>query len=222
MKRYFLNAGICVYLAAVTFGFLCVASQVRFFSVPMYFLTFDMYAGWSGYDAKMQVIGEGESGRFYRLSPGPWGEFDPYSSRLSRQCYDQMFEYGNILMRPALKHTQHEPILRVFVVEQEYPKKFNLPDSFYEAYYQKPKPQRIYSHTRMVLAPTGEMLTQQPCWLRYQDNLSVVDNPRLFNNASRDRPFVWSAQQVPGPGGYGGEGLAPAAALQRVGAPVAD
>ncbi len=221
MKRWLVNAGLCGYLAALVFGFLCVASQVRFFFPPLYFLTFDMYGGWSGYDAKMQIIGEGESGRFYKLSPGPWGEFDPYSSRLSRQCYDQAFEYGRILIRPALAHTEHEPILRVFVVEQEYPKKFNLPDAQYEAYYQKPNPHRVYSHTRMVIDPEGQILSESPTWLRFQDNLCVVDNPRLVTNATHNRPFLWSVQQAPGPGGYGGDGYSPAA-LQRVGSPVAD
>ncbi|HXY33513.1 MAG TPA: hypothetical protein VEI07_04750 [Planctomycetaceae bacterium] len=221
MKRWILNVGICGYLAALAFGFLCVACQVQFFSVPMYFLTFNMYAGWSGYDAKMQIIGEGQSGRFYVLSPGPWGEFDPYS-RFSRQCYDQAFEYGRILMRPALAHTQHEPILRVFVVEQEYPKKFNLTDAQYEAYYQKPKQKRIYSHTRMVLSPEGEILTQQPTWLRFQDNLSIVDNPRLVADATVTRPFIWSAQQPPGPGGYPGPDTSLGATLERLGSPVAE
>jgi hypothetical protein len=222
MKRWMINAGICGYIAALAFGFLCVACQTRFFWPPVYFLTFDMYGGWSGYDCKMQVIGEGQSGRFYVLSPGPWGEFKPYSSALSRQCYDQMFEYGNFLMRPALAHTEHEPILRVFVVEQEYPKKFNLSDAQYEAYYLKPKPQRIYSHTRMVMSPDGEILTQSPTWLRYQDNLSVNDNPRLLADATRNRPFVWSAQQAPGPGGYAGPAYVPAAFLPRLGSPVTE
>ena len=43
-------------------------------------------------------------------------------------------------------------------MEQEYPKKFNLPDAQFEAYYRKPKPQRIYSHLRMVLSPEGEII----------------------------------------------------------------
>jgi hypothetical protein len=222
MKRWIINAGIAGYLCALAFGFVSVAGQVTFFSVPFYFLSFNMYGGWSGYDARMLVLGEGESGRFYVLSPGPWGEFDPYSSRLSRQCYDQAFEYGNILARPGLKHTQHEPILRMFVIEQQYPKKFNLPDDQYEAYYQKPKPQRIYSHTRMIMNPQGEIISQNPTWLRFQDNLAIVDNPRLVADATRNRPFVWSAQQAPGPGGYPGDAGAPLATLQRQGSPVAE
>jgi hypothetical protein len=222
MKRWIVNTAICGYLAALLFGFLSVACRVEWFSVPMYFLTFNMYAGWSGYDCRMQILGEGQSGRYYVLAPGPWGEFHPYSSHLSRQCYDQEFEYGRILARPGLSHTQHEPILRMVVVEQEYPKKFNLSDAQYEAYYGKPKPQRIYSHTRMVLSPEGALLSESPTWLRYQDNLSVVDNPRLLTDATRNRPFLWSTQQAPGPGNYSGESYAPAAALQRLGSPVAD
>jgi hypothetical protein len=222
MKRRIVNLGIYGYIGALVFGFLCVATQVRFFFPPLYFLTFDMYGGWSGYDCRMQIIGEGESGRFYVLSPGPWGEFKPYSCNLSRQCYDQAFEYGAILARPGLRHTQHEPILRVFVVEQEYPKKFNLSDAQYQAYYGKPKPQRIYSHTRMVLTPEGEILTQSPTWLRYQDNLSIVDNPRLVADGTQNRPFLWSAVQTPGPGGYSDGAGVSAATLDRLGSPVAE
>ncbi|HET6325383.1 MAG TPA: hypothetical protein VFG04_11960 [Planctomycetaceae bacterium] len=222
MKRWIVNAGICGYLAALLFGFLCVACQVQFFSVPMYFLTFNMYGSWSGYDCKMQVLGEGQSGKFYVLSPGPWGAFNPYSSRLSRQCYDQVFEYGKFLARPGLSHTQHEPILRMFVVEQEYPKKFNLSDAQYQAYYEKPNPHRIYSHTRMVLTPEGEILAESPTWLRYQDNQSVVDNPRLFNEATHNRPFIWSSQPATGPQDYSGNAYPSAAKLERVGSPVAE
>ncbi len=222
MKRWIVNAGIYGYLAALLFGFLCVACQVQFFSVPMYFLTFNMYGSWSGYDCKMQVLGEGQSGRFYVLSPGPWGEFDPYSSHVPRQSYDQAFEYGSILARPALAHTKHEPILRIFVIEQEYPKKFNLTDAQFEAYYGKPKPQRIYSHTRMVMSPEGEILSSAQTWLRYQDNLSIVDNPRLVTDATRSRPFIWSAQQRRLPATYSGNADAPAAALDRPGSPVAE
>jgi hypothetical protein len=222
MKRWILNASIAGYIGALAFGFLCVAGQVTLYFPPMYFLTFNMYGGWSGYDAKMQVLGEGESGKFYVLSPGPWGEFRPYSCNLSRQCYDQVFEYGRILARPGLKHTQHEPILRMFVVEQEYPKKFNLPDAQYAAYYGKPNPHRIYSHTRMVMNAEGEILSQNAPWLHYQDNLSVVDNPRLVTDATRSRPFLWSAQQAPGPGGYSADAYGPSAQLQRLGAPVAE
>jgi hypothetical protein len=222
MQRWIVNTVIAGYLVAMAFGLLCVACQVQFFSVPAYFFTFNMYGGWCGYDARMQVIGEGESGRFYTLSPGPWGEFDPYSSHVPRQSYDQAFEYGSILARPALAHTKHEPILRIFVIEQEYPKKFNLTDAQFEAYYNKPKPQRIYSHVRMALSPQGEIITQNSTWLRYQDNQALVDNPRLVAEATRNRPFIWSAQQAPGPGGSSSELYAPLPLLERMGSPVAE
>jgi hypothetical protein len=74
----------------------------------------------------------------------------------------------------------------------------------------------------MVMSPDGGILTQSPTWLRYQDNLSVNDNPRLLADATRNRPFVWSAQQTPGPGGYAGPAYVPAAFLPRLGSPVTE
>ena len=54
MKRWIVNTAICGYLGALTFGFLCVACQVRFYFPPFYFLMYDMYGGWSGYDAQIE------------------------------------------------------------------------------------------------------------------------------------------------------------------------
>jgi hypothetical protein len=73
-----------------------------------------------------------------------------------------------------------------------------------------------------VLSPQGEIITQSPIWLRYQDNLALVDNPRLVAEATRNRPFIWSAQQAPGPGGSSAELYAPLPLLERLGSPVAE
>ena len=51
--------------------------------------------------------------------------------------------------------------------------------------------------------------------------MSIIDNPRLVQDATQNRPFVWSAVQTPGPGGYPGDGYS-AANFQRVGTPVAE
>jgi hypothetical protein len=74
----------------------------------------------------------------------------------------------------------------------------------------------------MILsADGGQILTAAPTWLQYQANLSIIDNPRLVQDATQNRPFVWSAVQRPGAGGYGGDGYS-AASFQRVGTPVAE
>ena len=78
----------------------------------------------------MEVIGEGEDGKSYELSPGPWGEFHPYGF-IARQHYDPEFLNGERMAKNTLKHTVHEPITRIFVVEEEIPKRLNIPDDQY-------------------------------------------------------------------------------------------
>jgi hypothetical protein len=137
----------------------------------------------------MEVIGEGESGKFYELAPGPWGEFQPYGA-IDRHDYDPEFKNGERIGHNTLRHTLHEPMVRLFVVEEELPKKFNLPDAEYEAYYNKPKDVHKYCHVRFVLTPDGELLKEQPIWLRYAAQMQMLDNPRLLSDAShRHRPL---------------------------------
>jgi hypothetical protein len=199
MKRSIANLAAVVYVLALATGFVTHVFKLDIgLNVPMYFLTFNMFGGWSGYEARMLIIGEGASGKFYELSPGPWGGFQPYSA-VARQHYDQEFEYAAHFVKPALRHAAHEPIVRMFVVETEYPKKLNLPDELYESYYNKPKDVHHYSHVRFVLGPDCEVLSAQPVWLQYQHRLALSDNPRVMADAVRHRPyFAENRPQAPG------------------------
>ncbi len=189
MKRWLTKIGIAIYLGGLVFGFFAHAFEVGHACHPiMYFFVWDMFCGWSGYEARMHVIGEGESGKFYELAPGPWGEFHPYGF-ISRQHYDPEFRNGERMAHNTLKHTVHEPMVRLFVIEEEYPKKFNLPDDQYVAYFNKPKVYHSYFHTRFVLSPEGEILKQQPVWLRYEAQVSLEDNPRMLADVKRHHSF---------------------------------
>jgi hypothetical protein len=137
----------------------------------------------------MQVVGEGESGQYYELAPGPWGDFHPFG-RIGRQHYDTYCTNGIRIAQNCLKHTAHEPMTRIFVVEQEFAKKYNIPDDQYQAYYGKPKEPRVYSHVRFVLTPEGRVTQSQPNWLSYQYRLGVCDNPRLMADSRRNRSFL--------------------------------
>ena len=192
MKRWLTDLATGAYLAALLTGLASVLVRVEFGPrLLMYFLTFNMFCGWSGYEARMEIVGEGASGAFYELEPGPWGEFHPYGP-MGRRHYDQEFEYGKYFVKNCLKHTVHEPIIRVYVVEVEYPKRLNLPDDQYLAYYNKPKVDQKYYHTRFILEPDGEIIAQQPVWLRYQDEICLEDNPRLLADSQRQKPFIVS------------------------------
>lgn len=190
MKRWLSYLCISTYLGALLFGCVSHAFDVLPNCHPiMYFLVWDMFCGWAGYEGRMQVIGEGESGKFYELAPAPWGEYHPYGY-LGRQHYDPECRQGERIGHMCLRHTQHEPMVRMFVVEQEYPKRFNLPDAQYEAYYGKPKDNYTYCHTRFVVTPHGEILSSQPTWFLYQYHLALRDNPRLMSDARRSQPFL--------------------------------
>ena len=112
MKRWLASLGIGVYLLALATGF--VAHTVDFGTdchPIMYFLVWDMFCGWSGYEGRMQLIGESESGKYYDLAPGPWGELHPYG-RIDRHNYDPNHTNGLVLAKNCLKHTIHEPMAR--------------------------------------------------------------------------------------------------------------
>lgn len=189
MKRWLSHFTIVAYLTALSWGIVAHALNFGATSHPgMYFLVWDMFCGWSAYSDRMEVIGEGESGTYYQLAPGPWGEFTPYGD-LGRRHYDY---YGNLSYQFAmntLKHTAHEPMARIIVIEKAWAKKFNLPDHLYEQRFGKPKDKLVYHKVRYVFTPDGVMLSSAPGWLSEQFALAVADNPRLQADTQRERPM---------------------------------
>jgi hypothetical protein len=200
MKRWLTHLAIFSYCAALAIGIVSHTLAVGNAGHPlMYFVVWDMFCGWAGYEGRMEVLAEGESGKFYRLTPGPWGEFQPYG-RIGRQHYDAYCTNGYRIGKNCLDHTTHEPMTRIFVVEGEYAKKYNIPDAQYEAYYNKPKNTRTYHHTRFVFTPDGQTLQALPTWLSYAYNMGLRDNPRLMNESRRHRPFLAIGSDGPAPG----------------------
>jgi hypothetical protein len=222
MKRWMTHLGIGAYLLAMAAGFVSHTLDFQTDCHPiMYFLIWDMFCGWSGYEGRMELIGEGESGKYYELAPCPWGEFHPYGY-LDRHNYDPNQTNGFSLANNCLEHTTHEPMVRLFVIEVEYPKKFNFPDAQYEAYYGKPKEIHRYYHTRFLLTPQGEVMASYPTWFAWQFQAAVGDNPRLMADAYHNKPFIPSGPQIHAHGAYAtGHFYEPSSGLS-VGAPLAD
>jgi hypothetical protein len=222
VKRWLSHICICTYISALLVGFVSHAFDIHTGSHPiMYWLVWDMFCGWSGYEGRMEVIGEGESGKFYELAPAPWGEFHPYGY-VSRQHYDPECNSGQRYAQLCLGHTKHEPMVRIFVVEEEYPKRFNLPDEQYMAYYGRPKDYYTYCHTRYVFTPLGEVLRSQPTWFLYQYEMSLRDNPRLTADAHRSQPFIPSGLMNPSRGAFSVTPLYDPSAPASIGAPLAE
>jgi hypothetical protein len=196
MKRWLTHLGIVAYLFALAIGLFGYTFKVGTnWNTLMYFVVWDMFSGWAAYEGRVEVIGEGVSGKYYELAPGPWGEFHPYG-RISRHHYDVYSVNGARIARNTLEHTRHEPMARIFVIEEEYPKRFNMPDAEYEAYYNKPKDFHKYCHTRFVLTPDWEVLNVQNNWFKYQYEISIRDNPRMISDARRHQPFITDGQQI--------------------------
>jgi hypothetical protein len=189
MRRWLATLFIAGYLSALGMGIAAHALGVGIASHPgMYFIVWDMFCGWSAYSQMGHVVAEGESGKFYELAPGPWGEIRPYGS-LGRRHYDPQFNFLHKIARNTLKHSQHEPITRVFVVEETYPKKFELPDSIWMARYGVPKDIKRYYRLRSELDSTGMVVRVYDGWFEHQGMLSVMDNPRLSQEARNSQPF---------------------------------
>jgi hypothetical protein len=154
----------------------------------MYFFVWDMFCGWAAFETRYHIVGEGESGTYYWLTPCPWGDFRPYGD-LSRTHYDY---YGNGLVRMGmntLRHTTHEPIVRMFSIEEAWPKKYNLPDHLWEIRFSEPKDPISYFWVRGIYSTDGEQLDRRPDYLAQLFIDAVYSNPRLQADSHRGRPM---------------------------------
>lgn len=189
MKRWLSIGVITAYLGAMVFGVAAHALNFKQTMHPaMYFIVWDMFCGWSCYENRLHIIGEGESGRFYRLAPGPWGEFVPFGA-ISREHYDPFVNHAVTIATSTLRHTEHEPIERIYVVEENWAKKFNLSDEAWAARYDEPKDPKNYYHLRQVFNGEGKPMGTNPSWFDYQLQLCLSDNPRIWRDAHHGKPF---------------------------------
>jgi hypothetical protein len=188
MKRWLAAGTIAAYLSVMFYGVAAHALNYKPNSHPtMYFIVWDMFCGWSAFSNRTHVIGQGESGRYYQLSPPPWGEFKPFGD-LGRQHYDPFTNHTADLALNTLRYTQHEPIQQIYVVEEIWAKKFNLPDDLWNRRYPEPKQPYSYFHLRQVLSGKGREIRRNPGWFAWQTQQAVNDNPRLWAAARQEQP----------------------------------
>jgi hypothetical protein len=89
----------------------------------------------------------------------------------------------------TLRHTEHEPITRIYVVEELWPRKYNLPDHLWAKRYPEPKDPMSYYQTRSVYTGDGQLVQTWPTWLARAAQDCVLDNPRLRQDMQTGRPF---------------------------------
>jgi len=142
-----------------------------------YFVVWDMFCGWRAYDARTHLIAESSTGRYYAVRE-PWGEFCPFGN-IGRIQYDVSNHLLPKQINHVLSHTQHEQIDHVYVVQEIWPKQFNMPERLWNHYYSEPSDKVSYFHLRAVCGSSGQAITVFPDWITQQTLNSIADNPRL-------------------------------------------
>ena len=189
MRRWFAKLTIGLYVSALFLGISAHAMNFGTSSHPgMYYFVWDMFCGWAAHEFRYHLVAEGESGTYYDVSQGPWSTFTPYGD-LNRAQYDTV---GNALHKMALntlKHTDHEPILRILVAEEVWPKKFNLSDRLWSLRFDEPKDPKSYFWVKTVLGPDGTVLSHRQNYMSYLYTKTIANNPRLQADTQRGKPF---------------------------------
>jgi hypothetical protein len=190
MQRWLAKLTIGVYLTALSLGVACHAMNFATSSHPLaYYFVWDMFCGWSAHEIRYHLIAEGESGAYYRLSPAPWNTFKPYGD-LERDQYDAMGNAHRKIALNTLRHTDHEPIARILLVEENWPKKYNLPDHLWAARFDEPKDSHSYFWLKTVMSGDGIVLQSNPDFVAHLTNRMIMDNPRLKQDTVRGKPFL--------------------------------
>ncbi len=190
MKRRLTHCLIAVYLGLLFFGIGSHCFKYCDSCHPgMYFVVWDMFCGWSTWEQRLHIIGEGESGTYYRLAPGPWGDYRPYSD-IGRHHYDNFGNHAGRLAANCLKHTDHEPIRRIIVVEESWNKKYNMPAALRHDVVGANDPKHSYFYLRDEFLADGTPITRRAPWHSLQAGRSVSENPRLHAQARNGAPFM--------------------------------
>jgi len=189
LKRGLTYLTITSYIGILLFGIFSHAFTYKTGRHPtMYYIVWDMFCGWSAYSIRTHIVGEGVSGKYYELAPGPWGEYKPYGN-LGRRHYDTTGDSWLEIAMNTLDKTDHEPMLRILCIEETWCKKYNLPDAIWDQRYEEPKDFHNYFRLRRVITPDGVIAQNYVSWLTRQRYLQINDNPRLIADMSRGRPF---------------------------------
>ena len=189
MRRIGRYLTIACYLGVLVFGLARHTLLHRSHDhIGMYFVVWDMYCGWTAWETRNHILAQGESGQWYDAAP-PWGDFVPFGSA-SRRDYDLFTLHTRRMAANTLRQTEHEPIQRVVIIEEAWPKRFNLPDDVWARRTPDPKEKHSYYHVIATCTPEGELEARNANWTSILGHNALVNNPRLRNEMLRAQPFL--------------------------------
>ncbi len=188
VRRWASGIFITCYLLALGWGVAAHALKVGLVGNTLsYFFVWDMFCGWQAYDTRTQVIGEDSDGNYYAVEE-PWGAFTPFG-HVARINYDVSNQLVPKHIKNVLDHSSHSGIDRVYVVQEVWPKQFNVPDHLWSRYFHEPKDQVSYFNLRAVCDSQGARLETYPDWFDTQTLQAIADNPRLQRAAQMATPY---------------------------------
>lgn len=195
MRRWIVGCFIASYISVLGFGLACQTVRMGTAAHPlMYFIVWDMYCAWGAYNHGYRAVAEGVSGTYYDLNPPPWGAFRPFNT-LDR--FQSITAAGNQARytRLVAANTQHEPIARMFVVEECWAKQYDLSENTWKTY--NAVPYQPFRYTKVVLEQSGdgEITAIHPSWIDCQPNVMLTDIPRLEQEIRNSRNFFTVEQQ---------------------------
>ena len=220
MARRVAVAFIACYLGVLGYGLTAHTIGYRTYAhVGMYFVVWDMYCGWNGWESRTQILAEGESGTYYDVGTPPWGETCVYGTP-DRRHYDSNGLHSITIGENVVKHTEHEPIVRYVVVEEAWAKKYNLPDYLWSQRYEEPKEARHYCRIRSAFQGDGQCIVSNGNFSNWLLAKALGDNPRLQQDLQVHTPFMTTgafsrSPDVIVPVGYGAAAPAGDAGIQR-------
>lgn len=189
MRRWIACSFIACYVSALGYG---LAWQTVKIGAPrhpaMYFLIWDMYCAWGAYDHGFRAVAEGVSGNYYELNPPPWGTFRPFNTLDRFQSINAAENQARFAKLVADK-TKHEPIARMFVIEQCWPKQYDLPEYIWNTYNAIPRDPFRYNKVLVELSGDGQLTAAHKSWIDSQSEATLADNPRIQQEVRNGRPF---------------------------------
>jgi hypothetical protein len=187
-RRWASGIFICGYLMTLAWG--VAAHALKFGLVGntfSYFIVWDMFCGWQAYDNRTHIIGEDKDGNYFKVEE-PWGAFTPFGD-VARVNYDVSNNLVQRHVRHVLDHSNHPEIDRVYIVQEIWPKQFNVPDHLWSRYFAEPMDKTSYYNLRAICDAQGKAVESYPDWFSAQTLQAIADNPRLQRAAQQATPY---------------------------------
>jgi hypothetical protein len=188
LRRWASGLFIVCYLLAMAWGIGAHALKAGLACNTLsYYFVWDMFCGWSAYDNRTHIVAEDVDGNYYSVRE-PWGAFLPFGN-VERVNYDVSNNLTPRHIRHVLEHSSHPPIDRVYVVQEIWPKQFNVPDHLWSYQFHEPKDMVSTYSLRAICNAVGTPLETYPDWFNAQTLKAIADNPRLQQASQQAKPY---------------------------------